>query len=52
MSLMVLGYQTLDTEVVERTFGCILKSADDIRRLREEGYEEGVNHNFAAEGQP
>ncbi len=38
LSLMVLGYQTLDTEAVERTFGCILKSADDIRNLRAEGF--------------
>lgn len=38
LSLMVLGYQTLDTEAVERTFGCILKSVDDIRNLREEGF--------------
>jgi MoxR-like ATPase len=39
LSLMVLGYHTLDTEAVERTFGCILKSADDIRMMREIGYE-------------
>jgi MoxR-like ATPase len=38
LSLMVLGYQTLDTEAVKRTFGCILKSSDDIRNLREEGF--------------
>ena len=38
LSLMVLGYHTLDTEAVERTFGCILKSADDIRHIREEGF--------------
>jgi hypothetical protein len=30
--------ETLDTEAVKRTFGCILKSSDDIRNLREEGF--------------
>lgn len=38
-SLMVLGYQTLDVEAVERTFGCILKSNEDIKMVREEGVE-------------
>lgn len=39
LSLMVLGYQTLDVAAVERTLGCILKSNDDIRQLKEEGLE-------------
>jgi MoxR-like ATPase len=39
LSLMVLGYQTLDVEAVERTFGCILKSNEDIKMVREEGVE-------------
>ena len=39
LSLMTLGYQTLDEQAVARTYGCILKSTDDIRRLQEEGVE-------------
>lgn len=39
MSLMVLGYKTVDVEAIEKTFGCILKSQDDIRMIREEGVE-------------
>lgn len=39
LSLMTLGYQTLDVQAVARTYGCILKSTDDIRRLQEEGVE-------------
>lgn len=39
LSLMVLGYQTLDVEAVERTFGCILKSNEDIKMVKEEGVE-------------
>jgi MoxR-like ATPase len=39
LSLMVLGYQTLDVEAVERTFGCILKSDDDIKMMKAEGFE-------------
>lgn len=39
LSLMILGYQTLDVEAVERTLGCVLKSNDDIRQLKEEGIE-------------
>jgi MoxR-like ATPase len=39
LSLMTLGYQTLDEQAVARTYGCILKSTDDIRRLQEEGAE-------------
>ena len=39
LSLMVLGYQTLDIEAVERTFGCVLKSADDIRMMKAEGVQ-------------
>lgn len=39
LSLMTLGYQTLDVQAVARTYGCILKSADDIRMLQEEGVE-------------
>jgi MoxR-like ATPase len=37
LSLMVLGYKTLDIEAVERTFGCVLKSKDDIKIMQEEG---------------
>lgn len=39
LSLLALGYKTLDVEALERTFGCILKSTDDIRAVREEGVE-------------
>jgi MoxR-like ATPase len=39
LSLMVLGYHTLDVEAVERTFGCILKSDDDIKMMKAEGFE-------------
>ena len=39
LSLMTLGYQTLDIQAVARTYGCILKSTDDIRMLQEEGIE-------------
>ncbi len=39
LSLMTLGYQTLDEQAVARTYGCILKSTDDIRLLQEEGVE-------------
>lgn len=39
LSLMTLGYQTLDVEAVERTMGCILKSNEDMNRVKEEGVE-------------
>lgn len=39
LSLMTLGYHTLDVQAVARTYGCILKSTDDIRMLQEEGVE-------------
>ena len=39
LSLMTLGYQTLDIQAVARTYGCILKSTEDIRMLQEEGVE-------------
>lgn len=39
LSLMTLGYQTLDVQAVARTYGCILKSTEDIRMLQEEGVE-------------
>lgn len=39
LSLMTLGYQTLDIQAVARTYGCILKSTDDIKMLQEEGVE-------------
>lgn len=39
LSLMTLGYHTLDGQAVARTYGCILKSTDDIRMLQEEGVE-------------
>lgn len=39
LSLMTLGYQTLDVDAVERTLGCILKSNADLNQLREEGVE-------------
>jgi MoxR-like ATPase len=39
LSLMTLGYQTLDEQAVARTYGCILKSTDDIRMLKEEGVD-------------
>lgn len=37
LSLMTLGYQTLDVEAVERTLGCVLKSNEDINMVKEEG---------------
>ena len=39
LSLMTLGYHTLDERAVASTFGCILKSTDDIRALQEAGVE-------------
>ena len=39
LSLMTLGYQTLDVEAVERTLGCVLKSNDDIRQVKEDSIE-------------
>lgn len=39
LSLMTLGYQTLDVEAVERTLGCVLKSNEDLNRVKEEGVE-------------
>jgi MoxR-like ATPase len=39
LSLMTLGYKTLDEEAVLRTVGCVLKSAEDIRMLREQPIE-------------
>ena len=39
LSLMTLGYQTLDVEAVERTLGCVLKSNEDIHKVKEEGIE-------------
>ena len=39
LSLMTLGYQTLDVEAVERTIGCVLKSNEDINRVKEDGIE-------------
>jgi MoxR-like ATPase len=39
LSLMTLGYKTLDEEAVLRTAGCVLKSAEDIRMLREQPIE-------------
>lgn len=39
LSLMTLGYQTLDVQAVARTYGCILKSTEDIKMLQEEGVE-------------
>lgn len=39
LSLMTLGYHTLDVQAVARTYGCILKSTDDIRLLQEGSLE-------------
>lgn len=39
LSLMTLGYQTLDVEAVERTLGCVLKAKEDINKVKEEGVE-------------
>lgn len=39
LSLMTLGYHTLDEQAIARTYCCILKSTDDIRMLQEEGVE-------------
>lgn len=39
LSLMTLGYQTLDVEAIEQTLGCILKSNEDMNRVKEEGVE-------------
>jgi MoxR-like ATPase len=35
LSLMALGYQTLDVEAVQRTYGCFLKSNEDIKTVQE-----------------
>jgi MoxR-like ATPase len=39
LSLLTLGYHTLDVQAVARTYGCFLKSTEDIRMLQEEGVE-------------
>ena len=36
-SLILLEKTTLDREAAEETMGCILKSADDIAKVRSEG---------------
>jgi MoxR-like ATPase len=38
-SLILLEKTTLDREAVEETLGCILKSADDLAKVRKEGIE-------------
>lgn len=35
LSLLALGYQTLDVEAVQRTYGCFLKSNEDIKTVQE-----------------
>ena len=42
LGLMTLGYHTLDVEAVERTFGCFLKSTEDIRMVKEYGIKEMI----------
>ena len=37
--LEALGYQTLEKEGVEKSLGCLLKSANDIERVKTEGIE-------------
>jgi MoxR-like ATPase len=38
-ALMLLEKTHLDTETADRTIGCVIKSADDLRKVREEGFE-------------
>lgn len=35
--LLALGYADMDAEGIEKSLGCLLKSADDIRRVKETG---------------
>jgi len=41
-SLITLGYKTVEQKELLQTMGCILKSAEDIARLKEEYLEELV----------
>jgi len=38
-ALMLLEKTHLDTETADRTIGCVIKSADDLARVREEGFD-------------
>ncbi len=38
--LLALGYNDLTADGMDETLGCLLKSADDIRKIREEGLEQ------------
>lgn len=37
--LLALGYQELSAESIEKSLGCVLKSANDIERVKAEGVE-------------
>ncbi|MEM6725149.1 MAG: MoxR family ATPase, partial [Bacteroidota bacterium] len=37
--LLALGYDELSGESLQKSIGCLLKSADDIRRLENQGLE-------------
>lgn len=38
--LLALGYKEINEEAIEKTLGCVLKSANDIERVKSEGLEE------------
>ena len=38
-ALALLEKTNLDTETADQTIGCVIKSADDLARVREEGFE-------------
>lgn len=38
--LLALGYNDLTAEGMDETLGCLLKSADDMRKVREEGLDQ------------
>ena len=43
-ALVALGKTDLDNETVDQTIGCVVKSADDIAKIREEGFEKLLAH--------
>ena len=38
-ALMTLGRKQLDVEVVEETLGCLVKSVEDVAKIKEDGVE-------------
>ncbi|GJM35725.1 MAG: ATPase [Saprospiraceae bacterium] len=39
MSLLALGYDSIDEKAIEKTLGCVLKSTEDIAFIKTEGME-------------